>query len=623
MTSKNVQIKEYLHDYCLMKTPPKYAVMISGQWGSGKTWFVEKLIEEFAPKEIKFLSVSLYGISKSSDIDDELFKQLHPRLSNKGVVLATKVAKGFIKAGLKLDLNVDSELTLSGEIPDIKWPKYLSDADKHILVFDDIERCAIPINELFGYINYFVEHGGHKAILIANQEDIIFKDDADGEEAKIRYQKIKEKLIGKTFEIQADIEEALESFSKELVDSKLLKHVNDYPRIIQKVYELSGTKNLRHLRQSLLEFNRLLETLDKKILAKNELISGLFIEYLVLTFESRSGNLLPEDIKKLSQDLSIAQYSKKPNPHQMNVQKIENKYFELDWRSSLLSDEIWGELFGSGLIDKISINSELMQSKFFASINIPDWRKLWDFYRLEDDEISKLLKSVDKNFRGCKYKNTGELKHVTSTLLELSRLGVYGATSRDILKIALLNVDQLKSSKDWDMDGGEYGPLSDTGWNGLGFHGNNSPKFKDFNNYLNASWKKYVDDRRPTEASELLRILQTDPKEFLHSLVINNSSNSKYYSTPILKFIKPEDFVSAVLNAPISSYKIISICLNERYKVQTLILKDLAPEREWLYKVSKILNSEVKKAKGTIKSVHLSELEKLALAGAKILEPKD
>ncbi len=41
-----------------------------------------------------------------------------------------------------------------------------------ILIFDDLERCNCPVNEILGYINTYVEHDGMKVILVANQKEI-------------------------------------------------------------------------------------------------------------------------------------------------------------------------------------------------------------------------------------------------------------------------------------------------------------------------------------------------------------------------------------------------------------------------------------------------------------------
>ena len=41
-----------------------------------------------------------------------------------------------------------------------------------ILIFDDLERCNCPVNEILGYINTYVEHDGMKVIIVANQKEI-------------------------------------------------------------------------------------------------------------------------------------------------------------------------------------------------------------------------------------------------------------------------------------------------------------------------------------------------------------------------------------------------------------------------------------------------------------------
>ena len=41
-----------------------------------------------------------------------------------------------------------------------------------VLVFDDLERSAMPLVDALGLINGFVEHGDHKVIVIANQKEV-------------------------------------------------------------------------------------------------------------------------------------------------------------------------------------------------------------------------------------------------------------------------------------------------------------------------------------------------------------------------------------------------------------------------------------------------------------------
>lgn len=41
-----------------------------------------------------------------------------------------------------------------------------------VICFDDLERCSIPINDLFGFINNLVEHCNCKVIILADENNI-------------------------------------------------------------------------------------------------------------------------------------------------------------------------------------------------------------------------------------------------------------------------------------------------------------------------------------------------------------------------------------------------------------------------------------------------------------------
>ena len=88
MTNPNKHVIEYLDYYCSMVSAPEFGVLLKGDWGSGKTWFIRKYLEE---KEIQSIYVSLYGIASFSEIEDEFFRQLNPKLSSKGMKLAGKI----------------------------------------------------------------------------------------------------------------------------------------------------------------------------------------------------------------------------------------------------------------------------------------------------------------------------------------------------------------------------------------------------------------------------------------------------------------------------------------------------------------------------------------------------
>ena len=220
MTSGNEHVNDYLNYYCDFAHAPNYAVLIKGPWGCGKTHLVKKF---FSNRNLgsndgrngkNHLYVSLYGITEFEQIEDAFFRQLHPKLSSKGMKLAAAIAKGLLKTAIKIDIDTHGQAagTVTAQIPEIDLPSYLSDAKDRILVFDDLERCGMPIKDVLGYINSFVEHDDCRVLLIADEDRIIDKEHDD-------YLSRKEKLIGKTFEVRPEFQDALAQFIS-LVDDE-------------------------------------------------------------------------------------------------------------------------------------------------------------------------------------------------------------------------------------------------------------------------------------------------------------------------------------------------------------------------------------------------------------------
>lgn len=151
----------------------QYALLIDGEWGSGKTFFVQEyLIPFLKEKKYNVNYISLYGVSETSEIDKKIciqaIKAKNPKLEkiidSKGGQITTSIGDVILKTFLS-QKGID-------DINMYKVIESLPDYDNNVIVFDDIERCACDINELLGYINNFVEHSKASVILIANEKEI-------------------------------------------------------------------------------------------------------------------------------------------------------------------------------------------------------------------------------------------------------------------------------------------------------------------------------------------------------------------------------------------------------------------------------------------------------------------
>ena len=66
--TKNHHIEEYLDYYCNLSHAPGFAILIQGQWGSGKTWFINKYCEKLKDEKHKCLYIILYGIPSNLNV---------------------------------------------------------------------------------------------------------------------------------------------------------------------------------------------------------------------------------------------------------------------------------------------------------------------------------------------------------------------------------------------------------------------------------------------------------------------------------------------------------------------------------------------------------------------------
>ena len=184
----NNRLTSYLNEYLAMQTP-QFAVMITGKWGCGKTFYIKNLIDEWCNPnrnvsedsiDLKPIYVSLNGLSSISSVIRKVKTVLYPLLYSKGAKVAKKVILAALKIASKSYLDLDKDGV--GEDMDnlldaegiIEIFKSNSDTLKgnRVMIFDDIERCKIPLDELFGFINSIVEHSNSKIILICDEEKL-------------------------------------------------------------------------------------------------------------------------------------------------------------------------------------------------------------------------------------------------------------------------------------------------------------------------------------------------------------------------------------------------------------------------------------------------------------------
>ena len=207
-SNENDYIRQYLDSY-IKRDKPGYAVLLKGPWGSGKTYFIQNY--EIKNNNKRLCYISLFGVSNKSELELRLWKGLifdYPYIAIKRffffflisnlilmlywyyeseifLYLITKYSNqvdivlsffdGFISSPLFTSvLGVFSIITT---IVLFVWKFTRFNAmelllRECVLVLDDFERVEASCDEVFSWINEFVEHVNCHVVLIGNEKEI-------------------------------------------------------------------------------------------------------------------------------------------------------------------------------------------------------------------------------------------------------------------------------------------------------------------------------------------------------------------------------------------------------------------------------------------------------------------
>lgn len=209
------------------------AIMLSGEWGSGKSYYVKTKLKSFLENKDndrhKCVIVSLYELSNTSEISKAIYMELRTiKKSSSSEAANTAKAVGKI-IGKTVFNGLVSKIGFDiGDISDDDLKKVYESIDltDKLIVLEDIERTQIDIIELLGYINNMCENDGVKVLLVANESELLHfhmkeikKQEYGREEIEYtkvysedaqKYLKAKEKSISDTLQFHADFQETID-----------------------------------------------------------------------------------------------------------------------------------------------------------------------------------------------------------------------------------------------------------------------------------------------------------------------------------------------------------------------------------------------------------------------------
>ena len=425
-----------------------YAIMINGEWGSGKTYFwnhkIRNRIENMTVNGNKLTTIymSLYGISDLEEISKKIFiettqlmdKNLKKYMDNNGQTFIPEYAK------TGLDMANFFGVTQNGDKVD--YENFFSTDDK-VLCFDDLERANVDVIDILGYINNFVEHDHIKTIIICNEKELSTKLKSSNLEMKTfiatylldkedkllttdkpmvekiedtiedvfdkanDYERIKEKLIGETFEYAPEFTYIINGLLIRYENnSELIRFLRENTNLIVSTFIKSGTRNLRILKHALNDFKKIFDMVnDYYPNTNNRILQTMLIFTIAISFEIKAGKVTKEKFVNINNNeeyksLVVSSRVFMDN-RQFYIKEFDNNYyynFKTEYRFFKFIE--------------IYIRTRIFDMKVFKTdmediINtvdtdkLPGYKRLLteEYWKISDDQFPKVVEEVLESTR--------------------------------------------------------------------------------------------------------------------------------------------------------------------------------------------------------------------------------
>ncbi|WP_454691996.1 hypothetical protein [Achromobacter aloeverae] len=540
---KNSHLQEYLQ-YYLSVEKPGYAVLVTGPWGTGKTYQVRRAVQEDCS-----LYISLYGVPSVEQLHTEVVAAAYPNVQRASK--AAELVKGLGGVG-----------ALAGGAANLLGTYLRKELEpEKTLIFDDLERSRIPLEDLLGAINSYVEHRGFRTIVIAH----------DGKVADA-FLAMREKTFGQVIAIEPEVRQAFEHFLIQCLSSGAQDFIRRHGERILGVFAQSGHESLRILRHVVMDLGRLHDVLSPIHLQHGAAMEHLVSLFVAFDVEVRGGALgIADLINRVNATISyrINSLTSRDQQPTSPLMSADEKYSGIDLTSdNMLNDEVLEQIFIEGRYDRASILQSLNNSSYFIKPSeVPAWKVMINFDELDDAVVEAAVKKMNEEFDARTITEPGAILHIFGLRLMMAEECVSGRSLSDEVEAGKAYIDDLLSADSLPPRGTEWRWQSslDHGHDGFGFWvtPTGRPFFDELRSYLFRAREEALRRRFPALVQELIEKARTDPQAAFDML--SKRSATSYASIPILRDADAASVVEAWLSAPREQWRTLQSAFDDRY----------------------------------------------------------
>ena len=616
-----------------------YAIMINGEWGSGKTHFwntkVKNKIESLELNGKKFTTIymSLYGISNLEDISKKIFIETTQLMDKNLKKYMESSDKSSIPEYAKTGLDMANFFGVTQNGDKIDYEKFFSTDDK-VLCFDDLERANVDVIDILGYINNFVEHDHIKTIIICNEKELsaklkssnlemktfiatyildkggtLFKDE-DGKPMveKINdqieyvfdkandYERIKEKLIGETFEYAPKFNYIINGLLLRYESNpELIRFLREHTNLITNTFIKSGTRNLRILKHALNDFKKVFEVVNKSYPNTNlRVLQTMLIFTIAISFEIKAGKITKDkfvNIESNEEYKSLLVSSRVlADNRQFYIKEFDSNYY-FNFKSEYRFFKFIEMYVRTRIFDMRAFKNDMeIIINTIDTEKLPGYKRILteEYWKFSDDEFPVIIDEVLENVR------SGALK-----LIEIVKLFAYFSYfSRK--KLIDYKIDELKedflSGMDLAAERSEYVDDLEEQLSRIGFDvGDDMTEIIEHFHELN----RILEDKMyREEADNIFKCIPMKMEQFYDKFA------KQCMEKPVLNHYDAYQMFQRVTCASNEDIVIIKEMLVDRAKKHSDILK---PELAFMVDLKRVLKEYCKGKEVGIKLVMLQE----------------
>lgn len=374
------QIKTYIS-----KDNVDYALLISGKWGCGKTYYIKDLIKD--TRDRKFIYYSLNGVTDISEIVNSIFLEMFlGGKHKKGIKIGSKFYPNIVNIFKNKSDIAKIISNFGGEVLNFITDKYVEEFSngknsKPVIVLDDLERISegIDITDLLGVIH-------NKFVL--NNIKVIYVADEDKIKAKTCFDNEKEKYIQRVITF---------SNNKNVLFISFLKNAeiysDDFLMVLQEVF-CDGQENLRTIKFCIECYMDIVNFC--KCLSKDEYNSPekLFYSICIIGKFYKRGGANKEEIKKQLDCYYLSAHYKDNGQNKSEYEEFAIEYGPKLIRESFIYDLIYDGIFSDEALKFFLKKSEHNEDPIYNLSNISVMETL---------ELKKILDEVEENLKHKKY----------------------------------------------------------------------------------------------------------------------------------------------------------------------------------------------------------------------------